>query len=217
MSKASANRINGVYVITDSKLHAGREHVEITEAAISGGATVVQLREKEASDGEMLQIASEIRRLTIEAGILFVVNNRLDIALACGADGVHVGQDDLPISVVRAIVGQDMIVGISAATVAEALGAESAGADYVGFGPVFATATKEDAAESTGLDALSRVTRVSNIPIVAIGGISQSNIASIATAGAHSASVISAVVTAPDMVEAVRKLKTEFERGRQQV
>ena len=197
-----------LYVITDEKASRGRSHLQVAEAAILGGADVLQLRDKEASSGRLYRVAMQLRKLTRDANIPFIVNDRLDIALAAGADGVHVGQTDLPASVVREIMGPDRILGVSVDTVEEALLAEKDGADYLGVGPVFeARGTKPDAGEPLGIDRIARIRRHCRLPIVAIGGIDLENAGKVRDAGADAAAVISAIGTADDIARAVRRLK----------
>ena len=197
-----------LYVITDEKASRGRSHLQVAEAAILGGADVLQLRDKEAPSGRLYRVAMQLRKLTRDANIPFIVNDRLDIALAAGADGVHVGQTDLPASVVREIMGPDRILGVSVDTVEEALLAEKDGADYLGVGPVFeARGTKPDAGEPLGVDRIARIRRHCRLPIVAIGGIDAENAGKVRDAGADAAAVISAIGTADDIVRAVRRLK----------
>ncbi|MGE5753688.1 MAG: thiamine phosphate synthase [Deltaproteobacteria bacterium] len=197
-----------LYVITDERLGRGRSHLQIAEAAIRGGADVVQLRDKAASSRRLYDIALQLRRLTREAEVPFVVNDRLDVAMAADADGVHIGREDLPASVVRRILGPVKILGVSAETVEEAVAAERDGADYLGVGPVFeARGTKADAGEPLGLDLIARIRRECRLPIVAIGGIHAENARLVRDAGADAAAVISAVVSADDVAEAARLLK----------
>ena len=216
MSGLQQGRIDGIYVVTDGRAGPGRDHVAIAAAAVAGGACIIQLREKDVPDRQLLEIACAILSLTQEAGALFIINNRPDIALACAADGVHVGQDDLPIGSVRKILGPDAIIGASTANAEEAARAEAEGASYVAVSPVFSTMTKEDAGEGVGLEVITQIRRAVSIPVAAIGGISLANIASVAAAGADSAAVVSAVTGAPDMKEAVRALAAEFARGRKE-
>jgi len=197
-----------LYVITDEKASRGRSHLQVAEAAILGGADVLQLRDKEASSGRLYRVAMQLRKLTRDANIPFIVNDRLDIALAADADGVHVGQTDLPASVVREIMGPDRILGVSVDTVEEALLAEKDGADYLGVGPVFeARGTKPDAGEPLGVERIARIRRHCRLPIVAIGGIDAENAGMVRYAGADAAAVISAIGTADDIARAVRRLK----------
>jgi thiamine-phosphate pyrophosphorylase len=197
-----------LYVITDEQLGRGRSHLQIAEAAIRGGADVVQLRDKTASSRRLYDIALQLRRLTRETEVPFVVNDSLDVALAADADGVHIGREDLPASVVRRILGPGKILGVSAETVEEAVTAEKDGADYLGVGPVFeARGTKADAGEPLGLDLIARIRRECRLPIVAIGGIHAENARSVRDAGANAAAVISAVASAEDVALAARRLK----------
>ena len=197
-----------LYVITDPKASRGRSHLQVAEGAIAGGADALQLRDKEAPGGLLYRVALQLRKVTREAGVPFIVNDRLDIALAAGADGAHVGQADLPASVARALLGPGKILGVSVDTVEEAILAERDGADYLGVGPVFeARGTKPDAGEAVGVDRISRIRGRCGIPIVAIGGINAENAAMVRRAGADAAAVISAVVAADDIPRAARRLK----------
>lgn len=205
--------LNGLYVITDEELCPGRKHAEIAEAAIKGGARIIQIRDKTASDRKFYEDALAIRRLTRDANVLFIVNDRVDIAAAVEADGINIGQTDLPIGAARKIVGERMLIGISADNPEQARQAEIDGANYIGFGPVFATTTKLDAGPVSGLEMLKQVCQASRLPVVPIGGISLGNIAEVAKAGAACAAVISAVVCADDMVQATRDLVSEFHKG----
>lgn len=210
--KELAARIRGIYVITDESICPGRTHAQITKAALRGGSKVIQLRDKDASDEYMIEAGMAIRRLTADAGALFIVNDRLDVALACDADGLHVGQSDRPAGELRSILG-DKILGVSAATVDDAKRAKADGADYIGVGPVFSTATKSDAGDATGTCLLPLLKAVTGLPVVAIGGIGESNVAEVAKSGTESASVISAVVCADDMEAAVRRLVAIWEEN----
>jgi len=197
-----------LYVITDEQVGRGRSHLQIAEAAILGGADVLQLRDKESSGGRLFRVALQLRKLTREAKIPLIVNDRLDIALAVDADGVHLGQADLPASVARRIMGSGRILGVSAETVAEAVAAEKDGADYLGVGPVFeARGTKPDAGDPRGLELIAEIRRHCRLPIVAIGGIDAENARKVLEAGADAAAVISAIAAADDIVEAARRLK----------
>jgi thiamine-phosphate pyrophosphorylase len=197
-----------LYVITDEKMSRGRSHLQVAEAAIRGGADVLQLRDKEASSGRLYRVALQLRDLTRDAKVPFIVNDRLDIALAADADGVHVGQADLPASVVRRILGPGKILGVSVDTVEEAVLAEKDGADYLGVGPVFeARGTKPDTGEPLGIECIARIRRHCRLPIVAIGGINAENARKVREAGADGAAVISAIVAADDIAQAARRLK----------
>lgn len=203
--------IKGIYVVT-----GGCNHVAVAKAAVAGGASVVQLRDDQLSDKKLLETAQAIRTATRNTSTLFIVNNRPDIALAGDADGVHIGQDDLPLYIVRRILGSSAIIGVSTGNVEEAIKAEAGGADYVAIGPIFPTMTKADAGSAVGLRAIAEIRQAVKIPVVAIGGISVENVASVAAAGADSAAVVSAVTGAVDMENAVRALIDGFVRGRKE-
>jgi thiamine-phosphate diphosphorylase len=201
-----------LYIITDQQLSGGRSHLQVAEEAIHGGADVIQLRDKTGSSGELYNSARQIRDLTRKHQIPFIVNDRLDITLAVDADGLHVGQEDLPVSVARKILGPSGILGVSAGSVEEALQAEQDGADYLGVGPVFeARSTKADAGEPKGLSLISEIRKQCQIPVIAIGGISVENLAAVFQAGADGIAVISAIVAAPDIQEATLAFKKVVE------
>jgi thiamine-phosphate pyrophosphorylase len=200
-----------LYVITDINLSRGRTHIEIAKEAIAGGADAVQLRDKEASGKKFYNTAREIRRLTLDASIPFIINDRLDIAIAVEADGVHIGQDDLPAVAARKLLGKDKILGVSASSLFEAVQAERDGADYIGFGPIFeARGTKPDAMEPLGFRVLASVRNKCKIPVLAIGGINHENFDKAIKSGASGVAVISAVVGAENIAEAVRVLKSRI-------
>ena len=200
-----------VYVLTDSRAARGRSHVEIAEAAIRGGATAVQLRMKEEPARRIVEAARQIAPLCRAAGVTFIVNDRADVAMIAGADGFHVGQDDLPAGTVRVLAGRDTVIGVSAATAGEAVAAERAGADYLGVGAVFATATKADAGAPIGLARLREIRRAVRLPVVGIGGITGDNAAAVIRAGAAGVAVITAVTLADDMAAAVRRIRSEVD------
>lgn len=203
-----------VYVITDSQRARGRSHLEIAEAAIRGGATAVQLRMKTEPARVILDAARAMAPLCRAAGVSFLVNDRVDVAMSAGADGVHVGQDDLPAEEVRRLMGSGALIGVSAATVEEAVAAERVGADYLGVGAVYATATKSDAGVPVGLARLSEIRRVVRLPLVGIGGITVENAAAVIRAGAQGVAVITAATLADDIVAAVRRLREEVDGAR---
>jgi len=195
-----------LYLLTDPGLTAGRPLLQVVEAALEGGATAVQLRDKKASPRELLAVGAEIRRIARRRQAAFIVNDRADLALALDADGVHVGAGDLPPLEARRLVPRPRLLGVSAATVEEALSAERSGADYVGAGPVFATTTKADAGKPIGLDGITAIASAVRIPVVGIGGIGPGNAASVIGAGAAGVAVISAIVGAPDPESAAREI-----------
>ena len=186
-----------LYLVTDRALSLGRSTVEVVRAAIRGGVSCVQLREKGCSTREFMDEARLLKALLAGTGVPLFINDRLDVALAVGADGVHLGQNDLAIADARRLVGNRMIIGISAESVADAVRAEAEGADYVGASPVFTTPTKTDTASPLGLDGLRAIRRAVRLPLVAIGGIDADNAAQVLRAGADGLAVVSAIVSAP--------------------
>ncbi|HSV75156.1 MAG TPA: thiamine phosphate synthase [Chthonomonadales bacterium] len=196
-----------VYVITDRRTAGSRDIADVVQAAIRGGATVVQLRLKEVSTRDWLTLGGALRRVTREAGALLIVNDRIDVALALDADGVHVGQDDMPAQVARRLIGPDRILGVSAGSVEQAREAAGAGADYLGVGDVFGTPSKPDAGAPVGLARVAEIVRSVAIPVVGIGGVTPANAASVIAAGAVGVAVISAVIGAVDPEAAARHLR----------
>lgn len=203
-----------LYVLTDAQLSRGRSHREVIAAAIRGGTTIVQYREKNASTRLMIDEALELRDLCRAHGVPFIVNDRVDIALAVDADGVHVGQEDMPASLARKLIGHNKILGVSAENVEQARAAIADGADYVGAGAIFATATKADANKPIEIPGLLKIARACTIPIVGIGGINASNAASVIRAGAVGVAVVSAMVGADDVERAARELRDMVESAR---
>lgn len=187
--------LRGLYVVTDARASGG--HETMARAALAGGARIVQLRDKTLSVAQLLPLAEKLRDMAHECGALFLVNDRVDLALACGADGVHLGPDDLPVSVARRLMPQ-RIIGASCGGAEEARRAASEGADYIGAGAVFGTQTKADAGAPIGLQTLGEIVRATRLPVAAIGGIDASNIASVLRAGATMACVVSAISAASD-------------------
>lgn len=196
-----------LYVVTDESLSKGRTNVEIARMAYEGGADVVQLRMKNASKEDMLRDALKIKEIADDFNKFFIVNDNIEVAIESEADGVHLGQSDLPLEKAVEMMDYDRIIGISVTTVEEALKAEAGGASYVGVGSIFATSTKPDAAQSLGLDAIYTIRQAVDIPIVAIGGINQGNIQSVIKAGADCAAVVSAVVAQDDVKKAAHDLR----------
>ena len=186
-----------LYLVTDRALSLGRSTVEVVRAAIRGGVSCVQLREKGCSTREFMDEARLLKALLAGTGVPLFINDRLDVALAVGADGVHLGQNDMHIADARRLVGNRMIIGISAESVADAVRAEAEGADYIGASPVFTTPTKTDTAPPLGLDGLRAIRRAVQLPLVAIGGINADNAAQVLRAGADGLAVVSAIVSAP--------------------
>lgn len=193
-------------VITDPNCGDGRTILDVARAALRGGAPSIQLRGKEQPAREQVALARSLLAETRAAGALLWVNDRLDVALAAGADGVHLGQDDLPVDAARRIVPPGFLVGISAETPELALAAERGGADYVGTGPVYETGSKADAGTAVGCARIARVAAAVRIPVVGIGGITAGNAGDVVRAGAAGVAVISAVMRAPDPQAATRAL-----------
>jgi len=196
-----------LYVITDRRIARGLPHAEIARLAIEGGADVVQLRDKSLSCKDLLAAACEIRRITRDEGVLFIVNDRIDIAIASGADGVHLGQDDIPLPDARRLAPPGFIIGISVGCVADAIAAESAGAGYVALSPIFPTTSKEDAGQGHGMGVLRGICAAVSLPVIAIGGITPLNVPQVIAAGAEGVAVISAVVGQQDIAGAARQMK----------
>jgi thiamine-phosphate diphosphorylase len=194
-------------VITDRTLAVDRDMLTVVEAALEAGATSVQLRDKHSTSRELLEVATALRPLIERHGALFLVNDRFDIALAAGADGVHLGDDDIPVAEVRRVVPRDFLVGRSADTEVAARAAEAQGADYLGVGSVFGTRTKKEViGEVIGTEQLGRVARAVAIPVVAIGGVTATNAGACVAAGAAGVAVVSAVMASDDPGAAVRGL-----------
>jgi len=206
----------GLYVVTERWQNRG--HVDVVRAAIAGGAKTIQLRDKEMCVRDLLSTAHEIRELSAASGVVFLVNDRLDVALAAQADGVHLGQSDLPVGAARrALRGYErrrFIVGVSVASVEDARQAVADGADYLAVSPVFATSTKPDVGDAVGLPRLTAIRSAVSLPLVGIGGISADNVADVIRAGADGAAVVSAVTRADDMEAAARKLAAIIEEAK---
>ena len=195
-----------VYLVTDHRNTTDEEFLNIIEEAIKGGTTIVQLREKTASTKEFYQLALKVKEITSKYDVSLLINDRIDIALAVDSDGVHIGQDDMPADIARKIIGKDKILGVSASTVAEAKKAEADGADYIGSGAVFPTATKDDADSVSKLQ-LKEIVHSIDIPVVAIGGITLENADTLKDTGIAGFSVVSAIMSADNPREASQKLK----------
>ena len=199
-----------LYLVTDRALARGRPLADVVRAAVAGGVTCVQLREKEASAREFAAAARELVALLRPLGVPLIVNDRIDVALAAGADGVHVGQQDLSVADARRLGPPGWIVGVSAESVADAARAERDGADYVGASPVFATPTKADHAPPLGLAGLRALRAATKLPLVAIGGLHAGNARETIRAGADGLAVVSAIVAADDPRAAAAELRWEI-------
>ncbi|MCS7254247.1 MAG: thiamine phosphate synthase [Armatimonadota bacterium] len=209
-------RICGVYVITDRYINPLHDHISISKTAIEGGASAIQLRDKRATTRELISWALRMRQMTACTRTLLIINDRLDVAMACKADGVHLGDDDMPIEIARELVGESMLIGRSVDNVEQAVEAERMGADYVSIGAVFPTATKPNAAQAVGIETVRAVKMAVNIPVVAIGGITVENAHLVIEAGADAIAVISAVAMSDEPLAAVKELVRIYEihRGR---
>ncbi|MCP2519818.1 thiamine phosphate synthase [Candidatus Aminicenantes bacterium AC-335-K20] len=200
-----------LYFIADFETSKRRDLVWIVNEAVKGGATVVQLRAKSISTREFLDIGKKIHSFLKKKGIPFIINDRIDIALALDADGVHLGQNDMPLQIARKILGKEKIIGISVNNIEEAVEAENNGADYLGVGPVFPTTTKPDIRAPLGIEGLKKIRKKVKIPIVAIGGINENNIREVCSIGVDGVAVISAIVLSSDPCQSARKLIKEWD------
>jgi len=195
-----------LYLVTDRSLSCGRSLVEVVSEAVAGGATCIQLREKNCSTRQFVEEGLALQKILIPNNIPLIVNDRVDVAMVVGASGVHLGQDDMKIDHARRILGPDCIIGISVESTSDAREAAAAGADYLGVSPVFATPTKIDTAPPLGLEGLKAIRLEVDLPLVAIGGIKSDNCASVIAAGADGLAVVSALVSA----SSPRKAAMEF-------
>ncbi len=199
-----AETVYRLCVITDPQLGHGLSHLEIARQAIEGGAPMIQLRDKRAGPGQLLPQARQMARLCRDRGVRFIVNDRLDLALAADADGVHLGQDDLPPKAARARLGAGKILGVSTHSLEQAVRAAEEGADYLGIGPIFPTATKSTGYEPVGCDAIRQLRSRIDLPLLAIGGITLINVGEVIRAGAAGVAVISAIIDDCDIARATQ-------------
>jgi len=202
-----------VYVITSDVPELGRSHEEVARAAIRGGATVIQFRDKEMGSVEFAETAQRLAAVCRVSKVPLIINDRVEIAIAIGAEGVHIGRNDGDVSVVKSTLPPGMILGVSAIDYREALSLDATEADYLGVGPIFPSNSKEDATPPIGLVELARICREVKKPVVAIGGINEHNAGSVVDAGASGTAVISAVTYAADMLVAVGRLKSIWEQA----
>lgn len=192
-------REGGLYGLTAEKFSLGRRNADVVRAMLDGGIHIIQYREKTKKMGLKYEECLELRAMTREAGAAFIVNDDIDLALLTGADGVHVGQEDLPVQAVRALVGENMAVGLSTHSPEQARAAVSFGADYIGVGPIFATRTKEDVCAPVGFEYLDFVVRNIDLPFVAIGGIKEHNLKAVADHGARCMALVTEITAAEDI------------------
>ncbi|WP_078428814.1 thiamine phosphate synthase [Alkalihalobacterium alkalinitrilicum] len=188
-----------LYTITGEEFHQGRDLITVMEQAIIGGSDIIQLRDKTNSKKVVFEKGKQLRELTKKYGVTFIVNDHIDVALAVDADGIHIGQDDLPIEEARKIVGKDKIIGLSTHAIEEAREAERAGADYIGVGPIFPTKSKVDVVDPVTTDYIRQVVKEITIPFVAIGGIKLHNVDQVLEAGATRICAISEIVGTDDI------------------
>jgi len=199
-------KIGRLHVLTDTDLQKSFSHIELAELAIAGGADTIQFRQKTGETIQMIRIAERIQALCKRAGVSFIINDRVDVAIASNADGVHLGQGDFPIPLARKLLGERAIIGGSAGNAEEARKCFLEGADYIGFGPVYPTSSKEDAGPASGLDLLRQTVEEIPLPVIAIGGINKDNTLLVRKSGAHGIAVISAVCCEKDPEKATRCL-----------
>ena len=206
-----------LYLVTDRPLARGRPLEKIVSESVAGGVTVVQLREKNATTREFVTQALLLEKTASELGVPLIINDRVDVALACRAAGVHLGQSDMDCALARRIVGKELIIGVSVSSVEEAVAAEAQGADYLGVGPIFATSTKADALPATGLGLLSDIRRAVGLPLVGIGGINRENAGDVIRAGAGGVAVVSAVISSAEPRAAALALRSGMDAALKEV
>lgn len=204
-----------LYLVTDRSLSLGRSLVEVVEEAVKGGVTMVQLREKDCSSLEFYQEATVLKRLLKPYKIPLIINDRLDIALACDAEGLHIGQSDLPFSIARQLLGENKIIGLSVECLKDAQEANKLDVDYIGISPVFSTPTKTDTAMAVGIEGVRKITLQSVHPAVGIGGINKNNAEDIIKAGAEGISVVSAIMSAHEPSRSAQELLTIVKQSKQ--
>lgn len=201
-----------IYLVTDDGCLQGRALIDCVREALEGGVTLVQYRAKTASSAEMYAKALQLKALCDSFNVPLIINDRLDIAMAVGAAGVHLGQDDLPCAAARKLLGEDYLIGVSAHNPAEAKAALQSGADYLGCGAVFGTATKADV-KKLGTDGLAAICKAKGLPVVGIGGVTADNYREVRAAGADGAAIVSGILAQPDIratVETIAKVSEEF-------
>ncbi|QGY40699.1 thiamine phosphate synthase [Pseudodesulfovibrio cashew] len=204
-----------LYCLTAEKFSLGRSNLEVVQAMLDAGVKLVQYREKEKKTGVMYEECMAIRRMTREAGAAFIINDYIDLALMVGADGVHIGQEDFPVSAVRRIVGEDMAIGLSTHAPEEARAAVEQGTDYIGVGPIYRTFTKDDVVDPVGLEYLEYVVANLDIPFVAIGGIKEHNVADVVKRGARCVSLVTEIVGAEDIGGTINALRKEMQAAKE--
>jgi len=205
-----------LYLVTDQKLSLGRPIEDVVRAAVKGGVTAVQIREKESTTKEFIKLAHNLQNILKPQGVPLIVNDRIDIALAVDADGIHIGQTDMPYYEARRLVGNDMVIGLSVETMEQAIEAENLDVDYISVSPVFLTPTKHDATNEWGLEGLRKLRSQSRKLLIAIGGINSSNAKAALESGADGIAVVSAICSAADPESASRRLGEIIEQTRKE-
>jgi thiamine-phosphate pyrophosphorylase len=198
-----------LYPVTSQRLSAGRSNIDVLKAVIKGGSRIIQLRETDLADEALYKMALDFRKITSEASVLLVINDRVDIALAVDADGVHLGQDDLPVDIARELA-PELLIGVSTHSADDALRAQELGADYLNIGPIFPTKTKDGLHRFLGPDAITEIGGKVSVPFTVMGGINGSNIDQVVSKGAKRVAVVTAVTQADDMEKAVRLLRQKI-------
>jgi thiamine-phosphate diphosphorylase len=201
-----------LYLVTDSRLHIGYSVLDQVEFALEGGIRIVQLREKDLPERDFIRLASEVLKLTRSHNAFLIINDSVEIARATGADGLHLGQEDLSLKEARKVLGDDMVIGISVKTIREARQAEHDGADYVAVNGVFPTATKEDLGYLPGLEGVAEIRQATRLPVIGIGGINLQNCCSVIEAGAHGIAVVTAITMSDDIPQTCRSFFERMER-----
>jgi len=203
-----------LYLVTDSRQSRARCNLEIIRAAVRGGVTVVQLREKEMNSQTFYEEGLQIRKFLKQAGVIFLINDRVDMALALDADGVHLGKNDMPVPIARKLLGNDKIIGRSVEHPDEVEAAERDGADYLGASPIYTTPTKPELETGLGLEGLRKIRQKTQLPVIAIGGMNQRTVADVIATGADGVAVVSAIVAADDPETATREIMEQVKIGR---
>jgi thiamine-phosphate pyrophosphorylase len=203
-----------LYLVTDRRLSLGRSNVEVIEAAIEGGVTIVQLREKEIGARDFYSQGMMIRDFLKSRHIPLIINDRIDIALALDADGIHAGQEDMPLDVTRKLLGPGKIIGVSVFNALEAQAAEIGGADYLGLSPIFVTSTKPELARQIGIEGIGPIREAVDIPLIGIGSMNETNAFEAISAGLDGVAAVSGIVSQPDVTEAARRIKREVMRAK---
>ena len=200
-----------IYGITSEEHSLGRDNITVVKAMIDAGITLIQYREKEKTMLEKYRQCEVLRKLTKDAGVTFIINDHVALAMAMEADGIHVGQDDMPVPVVRQLVGESMIIGLSTHSPAQAAAAVESGADYIGVGPIFTTQTKKDVCDAVGLTYLDHVVKAQKIPFVAIGGIKEHNIDDVRKRGAETIALVTEIVGAENISKQIKTIRDTME------